>query len=167
MTDRCKHGLTPETCGLCTHHKFAGKLPPTGTKCSLQVMFGLRENQKRYYDPGDEMTKGEINRKLAIDVMGWRDIGGIWFYKVINTGYTVRQVHGMTWNPMENIEQALEVLEKFNFCWYIFRNSKGLFGCNILISGQDFVTSKWQKTPQEAICNAAILAIDPDEVKNG
>ena len=104
------------------------------------------------------MTKDEINRKLGEDVMGWELNGKLGIpSRWESNGEFV--VYEYKWNPLENIKQAFEVLEKFNFCWYIFRNNEGLFGCNILISGQGFVTSKWQKTPQEAICNAAILAI--------
>jgi len=111
-----------------------------------------------------KMAKDEINRNLAVEVMGWEHIdfdGNDTYFINKYIGPLTREfiIYEKYWNPRENIGQAMEVLEKFNFCWYIFRNNEGLFGCNILISGQDFVTSKWQKTPQEAICNAAILAI--------
>ena len=36
-TERCKHGLIPETCGICTKHPWVGKLHVPGPRGCVDV----------------------------------------------------------------------------------------------------------------------------------
>jgi len=114
------------------------------------------------------MTKDEINRKLAIDVMGW--VIKSTFYNYPREGL-IEEYHESNrlgipiinvsrWNPRENIEQAFEVLEKFD-AWECRKHPLGMSFACLVFDGKNSCVS-FEKTLEEAICNAAISAIKED-----
>ena len=122
-----------------------------------------------------------INERLAIEVMGWEDLGDEHTYigDEINVFWKRRDgkltvindefPHLMyEWNPMESIEQAMMVVEKMCQTY----NSLELHiwrGSSVdpkAISAQAIFTHEGDKylenaeTPAEAICLAAIKALE-------
>jgi len=112
------------------------------------------------------MTKDEINRKLGEDVMGW--VIKSTFYNYPREGL-IEEYHESNrlgipiinvsrWNPLENIEQAMEILGKFDN-WTMNRVTfSSKINCDIIIQ-ETLICKGIGKTPQEAICNAALSTI--------
>jgi len=112
------------------------------------------------------MTKDEINRKLGEDVMGW--VIKSTFYNYPREGL-IEEYHESNrlgipiinvsrWNPRENIEQAMEILGKFDN-WTMNRVTfSSKINCDIIIQ-ETLICKGIGKTPQEAICNAALSTI--------
>jgi len=100
------------------------------------------------------MTKDEINRFIAEKVMGWEFVREETYFRPEGKFDTERAyVHN--WNPMENIAQAFEVLEKFDR-WSLDKHGDTYF-CTI-VPNINQITREAGGIPKEAICLSAIAA---------
>ena len=89
------------------------------------------------------MTDQEINRILAEKVMGW-------------TGYSVKD-----FDPLNNISQAMECLNKKDWYVELTRSNTGAWTCSIFTNGNNFlIGSGCADTPERAICLAIMKALE-------
>ncbi|PCN42288.1 hypothetical protein B9C88_21550 [Brevibacillus laterosporus] len=106
------------------------------------------------------MTDKQIIEILATKVMGWK-ADGIAYVKADNPEYMVG-VQVAEWNPLEDLNHAFEVVEKLRGSISILVESfpDGYEGIARKEYGDCRVLAEISaKTPQEAICNAAMKVV--------
>lgn len=95
-----------------------------------------------------EIAAGEINRRMAVDIMGWQqwDKYNYWMVQY-NGGWTPTPYLLKNWNPVEKIEHAWQVAERL----------QARYGCvEVTLGGE------WAKASSEAgecVADTAPLAI--------
>ena len=114
-----------------------------------------------------------INERLAIEVMGWHKDG--WAWRDNND-----KLHGMIlaheidpgksfhWNPMSDIGQAMMLVEKLansHIAYWTLQcfsphGNDPRYLCTVKTPWMDETDAKWYKAPSEAICLAAIKALE-------
>lgn len=98
------------------------------------------------------MNKREINRLIAEKVMGWKVVNKE--YSVINKGKFPEE-----FKPSEYIEDAWEVLEKFDY--YSLEKDAGHYYCTLHITNGKFFTGDGETAPL-AICKASLQSVGID-----
>ncbi|MGN7284295.1 BC1872 family protein [Shouchella rhizosphaerae] len=122
------------------------------------------------YDYDENDVKLCWDMELAEKIMGWKvlcdnDNRPVSVYDEVNeTSYFIGSYDQREWSPVQNIEQAFQVLEKVKCAWQIQSSKEGYRVC-LQVHNPDFRPSVRQiqmeeETLADAICQA-VLAI-PD-----
>ena len=64
MTNRCKHGLIPETCGICQKDKWAGRIPVKAARGIMCVDSSWKAAHSMW---GGEDRVGHRGKRIQIE----------------------------------------------------------------------------------------------------
>ena len=108
------------------------------------------------------MSEAKINKRLAIEVMGWevKTRGGQKFYPASKYRYLEE-----SWNPCKNIAQAGEVVERMRKVYSFQISNSVAMWWDVVFSKDEKHWFSYKESAPMAICIAALAALGAVKLK--